>query len=104
MEAVFGQSYDKGKGPKGKSWGKGKGGSYGKGKGSPYYCESSPAEDWSSWQSNWPQLLLKIVPEADSDGFKVPKKTTGKRVTFPPPGLVGTGNQFSHLELSLIHI
>ena len=35
MEAVFGQGYDKGKGPKGKSYGKGKGGSYGKGKGGP---------------------------------------------------------------------
>ena len=64
----------------------------------PYSCESSLVEDWSSWEGHWPQLLLKIVPEADSDGFKVPKKTTGKRVTFPPPGLVGTGNQFSHLE------
>ena len=98
MEAVFGPSYDKGKGPKGKSWGKGKGGSYGKGKGGPYSCESSLVEDWSSWEGEWPQLLLKIVPEADSEGFRVPRKTIGKRVTFPPPGLVGTGNQFSHLE------
>ena len=48
MEAVLGPSYDKGKGPKGKSWGKGKGGSYGKGKGGPYSCESSLVEDWSS--------------------------------------------------------
>ena len=78
MDAFLRQGYDKGKGTKGKSWGKGqgqKGGSWGKGKGA-YYCED---DGWNNWS---PQMLLKIVPAVDPDGFR-PRGSPQRGKRFP---------------------
>ena len=94
LEAALGQGYEKGKGGKSRPWGTGqKGGSYGKGKGGPYCFED---DGWG----HWPQLLLKIVPETDAEGFGTPKKTTGKSFTFHPQTRVETRNRFSRLLAS----
>ena len=93
MDAVLGQGYDKGTGTKGKSWGKGqgqKGGSWGKGKGA-YGCED---DGWNNWS---PQMLLKIVPAVDPEGFSAPRKPAAKKAAPHHQTQVETRNRFSHL-------
>ncbi len=94
MDALLGQGYDKGKGTEGKSWGKGqKCGSWSKGQGA-YYFED---DGWNNWA---PQMLLKIVPDVDPEGFSAPRKPIAKRAISHDQTLVETRNRFSHVPAS----
>jgi len=88
MDVLYG--HDKGKGLKGKSWGKGKGIPWGKGK-AAYYVE-----DGSCW-NNWIPQMLAIEPALDPEGFAPPKRPATLRASTKPPAQVKIGNRFSPL-------